>query len=97
VNKQTIAAVAIAASLGTAVGFGLGSTTSPQPADAASGNADVVTQLKRVDADLTRQLKQANAQLGAVNSSLGTPAQKGTVRWLLTTICDYTASVDCGP
>ena len=91
-----LAAVLVAASLGGGVGYGLGSATSPQPADAASGNTDVVRQLKRLDTDLAAQLKQTNTQMKAVNAKLGTPADKGTVRWLLTTICNYTASIDCG-
>ena len=95
-SNKAVAAALIAASLGGGVGYGLGSAASPQPADAASGNTDVVRQLKKLDTDLTGQLRQTNGQMKAVNEKLGTPADKGTVRWLLTTICNYTASIDCG-
>jgi hypothetical protein len=37
-------------------------------------------------------------QLKAINSKLGRKQQsQGSVRGLLTIICDYTASIDCSP
>lgn len=84
--KQFLIAVVVAVSLSSGIGFGLGAVTRPEPADAATSNTEVV-----------RQLKLLNTQLKSANSKLGTQSDKGTVRWLLTTICDYTASVDCGP
>jgi hypothetical protein len=86
-TRQIFAVLLVAVSLSTAVGFALGSATRPEPADAASGNAEVV-----------RQLKKVNANLRGVNARLGQgQASKGSVRGLLTIICDYTASIDCGP
>lgn len=95
-TKQTIATVVAAASLAGGFGYSLGSAAAPQPADAASSNADVVRQLKALDAHVVAQLKRTNGQLAAVNAGIGSQKDQGTVRWLLTTICNYTASVDCG-
>jgi len=72
----------VVAALSASIGYGLGSATSPQAADAASAsqNSAIVTQLK------------------AINSKLGkTQTSKGSVRGLLTIICDFTADIDCKP
>jgi hypothetical protein len=57
----------------------------------------VVRQLKTLDAHVVAELKRTTAQVTAVNTKLGASQQvQGSVRWLLTTICNYTASIDCG-
>jgi hypothetical protein len=83
-RRHLIAVVVVVAALSASIGYGLGSATSPQAADAASvsasQNSEIVTQLK------------------AINSKLGrTQTSKGSVRGLLTIICDYTASISCKP
>jgi uncharacterized membrane protein YccC len=68
-RKQLIAVAVAAVSLSSAVGFALCSASSPQSADAAT-NADVVRELRRV-----------NANLRSVNAKLGVQQQtKGSVR-----------------
>jgi hypothetical protein len=90
-SKQAIAALAVTASLGGAAGFGLAS--GPQPADAAASNADVVKQLKIAN----KRLASIDTGVQQLGEKIGTTqASKGSVRQLLTLICDYTASVDCG-
>jgi type II secretory pathway pseudopilin PulG len=81
-RRQLIAVIVVVAALSASIGYGLGSATSPQAADAASAsqNTAIVDQLK------------------AINSKLGrTQTSKGSVRGLLSIICDYTASIDCTP
>jgi hypothetical protein len=83
-RRHLIVVVVVVAALSASIGYGLGSATSPQAADAASvsasQNSEIVTQLK------------------AINSKLGrTQTSKGSVRGLLTIICDYTASISCKP
>jgi hypothetical protein len=83
-RKQLITVVVVVAALSASIGYGLGSATSPQPADAApvsaSQNSAIVDQLK------------------AINSKLGrTQTSRGSVRGLLSIICDYTAPIDCTP
>ena len=90
-SKQGIAALAVAATFGSAAGFGLAS--GPQPAGAAAGNADVVKQLKIAN----KRLASIDTGVQQLSEKIGTTqASKGSVRQLLTLICDYTASVDCG-
>jgi hypothetical protein len=80
--KQLVALVVVVAALSASIGYGLGSATRPEAADAASAsqNSAIVDQLK------------------AINSKLGRrQTSQGSVRGLLTIICDYTASIDCSP
>jgi len=80
--KQLVALVVVVAALSASIGYGLGSATSPEDADAASAS----------------QSSAIVAQLKAINSKLGGREQsQGSVRGLLTIICDYTASIDCSP
>jgi hypothetical protein len=85
-TKQLLTTLALAVILSTAIGFTIGWFASPDSANAAaSGQTEVV-----------RQLKRLNVQMGALNAKTGaTQTQQGTVRGLLTIICDYTASIDC--
>jgi hypothetical protein len=80
--KQLVALVLVVAALSASIGYGLGSATSPEAADAASAsqNSAIVDQLKAI-----------NSKLGRKQTS------QGSVRGLLTIICDYTASIDCSP
>jgi hypothetical protein len=86
-TRQLLAVVVVAVVLSTAIGFTLGWVSNPQSANAATGNAEVI-----------RQLKRLNVQMGSLNSRTGdTQTSDGTVRGLLTIICDYTASISCKP
>jgi hypothetical protein len=92
-SKQTITAMCATAAASTVIGFGFGSAGRPPAADAAGSNADVVKQLKVMDS----HLRQMSRKLDDVNAKLGTTqGSQGSVRGLLTTICNYTAPVDCG-
>jgi hypothetical protein len=85
-TKQLLVVVVVAVVLSTAIGFTLGWVSNPQSANAAT-NADVV-----------RQLKKLNVQMGALNTKTGdTQTSEGSVRGLLTIICDYTAPINCKP
>ena len=86
-TRQLLAVVFITAVLSTVIGFTLGSAASPENANAATGQAEVI-----------RQLKRLNVQMGALNAKTGnTQTEEGTVRGLLTIICDYTAPINCKP
>ena len=86
-TRQLLAVVVVSVVLSTVIGFTLGWVTNPQNANAATGNAEVI-----------RQLKRLNVQMGSLNSKTGdTQTTDGTVRGLLTIICDYTAPVNCKP
>jgi hypothetical protein len=86
-TRQLLAVVVIAVVLSTAIGFTLGWASSPESANAATGNAEVIKQLKRL-----------NVQMNTLNSRTGdTQTSQGSVRGLLTIICDYTASISCKP
>jgi hypothetical protein len=86
-TRQLLAVVVVAVVLSTGIGFTLGWVSNPQSANAATGNAEVI-----------RQLKRLNVQMGSLNSKTGdTQTSDGTVRGLLTIICDYTASISCKP
>ena len=85
--KQVLAVIVIAVMLSSAIGFALGSVSSPQSAGAAAGDSEVVTQLKK----LNNKVKTLNRQTGLQQTS------DGSVRGLLTIICDYTASISCKP
>jgi hypothetical protein len=94
-TRQLLAIVFITVVLGTAIGFTIGSARSPENADAATGQqAEVIRQLKRVNAHMAA----LNAKLAALNTKTGdTQTAEGSVRALLTIICDYTAPVNCKP
>ena len=81
-KRQLIALVVAVAALSASIGYGVGSAASPQAADAASASGT---------AAIVTQLKGINAKLGRTQTS------QGSVRGLLTIICDYTASIDCKP
>jgi hypothetical protein len=89
-TKQLLAFVLAAVVLSTMIGFALGSASNPENANAANtatGNAEII-----------RQLKRLNVQMGALNAKTGdTQTTDGTVRGLLTIICDYTAPINCKP
>ncbi len=86
-TKQLLAVVLVAVVLSTAIGFTLGWAANPQSSNAASTDTPVVKQLKRL-----------NAQMNTLNSRIGEPqTSPGTVRGLLTIICDYTAPINCKP
>ena len=81
-RKQLVTVVVVVAALSASIGYGLGSATSPEPADAASAS----------------QTSAIVDQLKAINSKLGkTQTSRGSMRGLLSIICDYTASIDCTP
>ena len=86
-SRSLLAIVLVAVLAGTAFGFALAGASNPPAADAASTNAQIVTQLKR----LNSKVDKLNTQIGTTQTA------KGSVRGLLTTICDYTASVSCQP
>jgi hypothetical protein len=86
-NRQMLTAVVLAAILSTVIGFALGWAASPEAANAATPQTEMV-----------RQLKRLNVQMAALNSKTGdTQTSEGSVRGLLTIICDYTAPINCKP
>jgi len=86
-TKQLLTVVVVAVVLSTVIGFTIGWFASPESANAATGQAEVI-----------RQLKRLNVQMGALNSKTGdTQTTDGSVRGLLTIICDYTAPINCKP
>jgi hypothetical protein len=88
VSRQRLALVLVTVLVSAVIGFALGWAASPDSANAAAtGNAEVVKQLKK----LNMQMRMLNARTG------DTQTTQGTVRGLLTIICDYTAPIDCKP
>jgi hypothetical protein len=86
-TRQMLTAVVVAAVLSTVIGFALGWSASPEDANAATPQTEMV-----------RQLKRLNVQMAALNSKTGdTQTSEGSVRALLTIICDYTAPINCKP
>jgi hypothetical protein len=86
-TKQLLTVVVVAVVLSTVIGFTIGWFASPENANAATGQAEVI-----------RQLKRLNVQMGALNAKTGdTQTTDGSVRGLLTIICDYTAPINCKP
>ena len=81
-RKQLIVVVVLVAALSASIGYGLGAATSPPAANAASASQS---------SEVVDQLRAINAKLGRRQTS------RGSVRGLLTIICDYTASIDCTP
>jgi hypothetical protein len=93
-TRQLLAIVAITVVLSTAIGFMIGSAASPEKADAATGQAEVIRQLRR----LNTQMAALNTKTDALNTKTGdTQVSQGSVRGLLTIICDYTAPINCKP
>ena len=87
-TRQVLAVFFITVVLSTAIGFTIGWATSPENATAATGQ----------QAEVIRQLKRLNVQVAALNSKTGnTQESQGSVRGLLTIICDYTAPINCKP
>jgi hypothetical protein len=85
-SRQLLVVILVAVFAGTAFGFALGATSEPQRADAATS------------ADIVKELRKVNSKLSTLNKNTGqTQQDQGTVRGLLTIICDYTASIDCSP
>jgi hypothetical protein len=94
VTRQLLAVVLVAVVLSTAIGFSLGWASSPESANAATGNAEVIKQLKRLNV----QVNTLNMKMTTLNSRIGdTQTAEGSVRGLLTIICDYTAPINCKP
>lgn len=92
--RQLLALVFITVLLSTAIGFTIGWATSPEGANAATGQAEVIRQLKKINA----QMGALNTKTAALNSKTGdTQTAEGSVRALLTIICDYTAPINCKP
>jgi hypothetical protein len=86
-TRQLLAIVFITVFLSTAIGFTIGWAASPESANAATPQQEMV-----------RQLKRLNVQMAALNSKTGdTQTSEGSVRGLLTIICDYTAPINCKP
>jgi hypothetical protein len=80
----------VALARSTAIGFALGWAASPENANAASTATP--------QQEMVRQLKRLNVQMAALNSKTGdTQTAEGSVRALLTIICDYTAPINCKP
>ena len=93
-TRQLLAVVLVAVVLSTAIGFTLGWASSPESANAATGNAEVIKQLKRLNV----QVNTLNMKMTTLNSRIGdTQTAEGSVRGLLTIICDYTAPINCKP
>jgi hypothetical protein len=86
-TRQMLAVVLVAVFLSTVIGFTLGWVSSPENANAATPQTEMI-----------RQLKRLNVQMNALNSKTGdTQTSEGSVRALLTIICDYTAPINCKP
>jgi hypothetical protein len=93
-TKQLLAVVVVAVVMSTVIGVTIGWFTSPENANAATGQAEVVKQLKRLNV----QMAALNEKTSALNSKTGdTQTAEGSVRALLTIICDYTAPINCKP
>jgi hypothetical protein len=96
-TRQILTAVVVAVVLSTVIGFALGWAASPENANAtttATPQQETVRQLKKVNA----HLGALNVKLAALNTKTGdTQTAEGSVRALLTIICDYTAPINCKP
>jgi hypothetical protein len=89
-TRQLLAVVFITVFLSTAIGFTIGWAASPESANAT--NAATPQQ------QMVQQLKRLNVQMAALNAKTGdTQTAEGSVRGLLTIICDYTAPINCKP
>jgi hypothetical protein len=89
-----LAAVVMAVVLSTVIGFAIGWASSPEDANAATPQTEMVRQLKRLNV----QMAALNSKTAALNAKTGdTQTAEGSVRALLTIICDYTAPINCKP
>jgi hypothetical protein len=94
VTRQLLTVVLITVILSTAIGFVIGWVASPESANAATPQQETVRQLKKLNV----QVAGLNVKMAALNTKTGdTQTEKGSVRGLLTIICDYTAPVNCKP
>jgi hypothetical protein len=66
-TKQLLAVVVVAVVLSTVIGFTIGSSTSPENANAATEQTEVVKQLKRLNV----QMAALNMKTSALNSKTG--------------------------
>ena len=96
-TRQLLAVVFITVFLSTAIGFTIGWAASPESANAtnaATPQQQMVQQLKRLNV----QMGALNVKMAALNTKTGdTQTAEGSVRALLTIICDYTAPINCKP
>jgi len=93
-TRQLLTVVFITVFLSTAIGFTIGWAASPDTANAATPQQEMVKQLKRLNV----QIAALNTKTDALNTKTGdTQVSPGSVRGLLTIICDYTAPVNCKP
>lgn len=93
-TRQLLAVVFITVVLSTAIGFTIGWAASPDNANAATPQQEMVRQLKRLNVQMTA----LNNKTAALNAKTGdTQTAEGSVRGLLTIICDYTAPINCKP
>jgi hypothetical protein len=92
-GKQLLAAVVIAVAISSSIGFAFGQASNPQPADAASGNGPIVSQLKKINTSVKSvdsglgassypnsvvgQLYKANLALEALENYIGTSSYSG--------------------
>lgn len=88
-TRQLLVVVLITVFLSTAIGFTIGWAANPESAKGASATPQQ---------EMVKQLKKLNSQVAALNEKTGdTQTAFGSVRGLLTIICDYTAPVNCKP
>ena len=94
-TRQLLTVVFITVFLSTAIGFTIGWAAGPDNANAApTPQQEMVRQLKRLNV----QIAALNTKTDALNTKTGdTQVSPGSVRGLLTIICDYTAPVNCKP
>ena len=96
-TRQLLAVVFITVFFSTAIGFTIGWAASPENANAtnaATPQQEMVRQLKRLNV----QMGALNVKMAALNTKTGdTQTAEGSVRALLTIICDYTAPINCKP
>jgi hypothetical protein len=93
-SRNLLAVVLVAVLAGSAFGFALGGASNPPSASAASADSQIVAQLKKLNA----KVSATNSNLAALRDQIGsTQTAPGSVRGLLTIICDYTASISCKP
>ena len=89
-TRQLLVVVLITVFLSTAIGFTIGWAASPESAN----GANTATPQQQ----MVQQLKKLNSQMAALNEKTGnTQTATGSVRGLLTIICDYTAPINCKP
>jgi hypothetical protein len=89
-TRQLFVIVFITVVLSTAIGFTAGRVASPESANATTAATP--------QQEMVRLLKRLNTQMAALNAKTGhTQTSEGSVRALLTIICDYTAPIDCKP